>query len=66
LEKLLAYDPEERISAENAIRHEYFAEYHTQMEKEVSTNTSMRSTFFSTKQYHNNAYSLDKNEEPEK
>lgn len=31
LAKLLTYDPSERISAENAIRHEYFAEFTSQL-----------------------------------
>lgn len=31
LNKLLAYDPNERISAEQALKHEYFAEYANQV-----------------------------------
>jgi serine/threonine protein kinase len=32
LQKLLAYDPEERISVEFALRHEYFSEFAGQLE----------------------------------
>ena len=53
LNKLLAYDPNERITAENAIRHEYFAEFTSQLENLSHINSKdFRSTFFTMKQSH--------------
>lgn len=62
LKKLLAYDHNERITAENAIKHDYFAEFHSQMENSFN-NKDFRSTFFTMKQSH--GYSKDKSEEGE-
>ena len=62
LKKLLAYDPNERITAENAIKHEYFAEFHTQAESSFNSK-DFRSTFFTMKQSHGTAYSKEKSEE---
>lgn len=53
LGKLLAYDPLERISAEVALKHEYFAEFANQIDNLSSlTSKDFRSTFFTMKQPH--------------
>lgn len=53
LSKLLAYDPMQRITAEAALKHDYFAEFANQIENLSSLNNKdFRSTFFTMKQTH--------------
>lgn len=62
LKQLLAYDPNERISAENALKHEYFSEF-SHAEQNFNSK-DFRSTFFTMKQTHH-GYSKEKSEESE-
>lgn len=48
--KLLAYDPYERISADEALKHEFFAEFYTNLDNQ----RDFRSTFFTMKQPNRN------------
>lgn len=49
--KLLIYDPNERITADQALKHDYFAEYANQIENlSALNNKDFRSTFFTMKQ----------------
>ena len=48
---MLAYDPETRITAEAALKHEYFSEYTNQADQSMKTQCSnFRSTFFTMKE----------------
>ncbi len=60
LGKLLEYDPYCRISAEDALKHDYFAEFLTQIDKLNLTNKDFRSTFMSSNKQTN--YSKEKSE----
>ena len=62
LTKLLAYDPTERITAEDALKHQYFAEYSSHIDNmNTLNNRDFRSTFFTMKQ--SQVYSKEKSEE---
>lgn len=62
LTKLLAYDYVDRITAEDALKHDYFAEFSSHLDNmETLNNRDFRSTFFTTKQPH--ARSKDKTED---
>lgn len=53
LSKLLAYDPNDRITAESALKHEYFSEFSQNTDNITSVpNKDFRSTFFTMKQSH--------------
>ncbi len=58
--KLLAYDSKDRITSEQAIKHDYFAEYANQVDALVNLSPKdFRSTFFTMKQS-NGSYSKEK------
>ena len=59
---MLAYDPDERITAEAALKHEYFAEFSAHIDN-MSTlnNKDFRSTFFTMKQ--SQVHSKDRSED---
>jgi serine/threonine protein kinase len=53
LTRLLSYDPNERITADQALKSDYFSEYANQIENlSALNNKAFNSTFFTMKQTH--------------